>query len=254
MPSVLPTYHARRTAFGIVLLALLASCIPTSTRTLTSTGRSYGYVFNLSMANLAFDRQPDTLNGARTYLNKMNGYATVKGQKNAKCGPITAVVLAFETTDDDKSHTLVVPVAPAGGKTHELRSLQLAMTVVAPHKPEFHTIQPREVTPDQCAPVPAGRHTKADEARNHVHDLHEDLLATRQHIPAIESARLQLELTRFFMNARIRDAAYLSMEDAKQLLAHLETSTPEEEDEVKAMSQRLEPLENELRTTLPYRF
>ena len=95
--------------------------------------------------------------------------------------------------------------------------------------------------------------TKVADVRVHVNDLYQTVYESATVPATLEAARLQLSLTKFFMRENIRDAAYVSLENAKDLLARADDSK-QEKSEAQALSKEAEMVENTLHKNLPYTF
>lgn len=79
------------------------------------------------------------------------------------------------------------------------------------------------------------------------------LLARAKRLPALEEARVDIALIRFFMNQRHRDAAYLTVDNAKQALARASREFPDQKERITAQSGELERLEHRLKQNMPFK-
>jgi tRNA(Met) C34 N-acetyltransferase TmcA len=78
-----------------------------------------------------------------------------------------------------------------------------------------------------------------------------ELLAGGLKIGAVEEARIHIALLAFFMERKQKDAAYLSADAARRLLAKAVQKKTEAE-QASALTTKLDTLEGQLRQTMPY--
>lgn len=67
-------------------------------------------------------------------------------------------------------------------------------------------------------------------------------------------ARLELQLTRFFMQHQYKEAAYLAIENAKHSLAMVDESTPDAADTARGLFDEIDAQEMLLYKTMPFTF
>lgn len=90
------------------------------------------------------------------------------------------------------------------------------------------------------------------DAREKIYSQENEIISTAQEIPSLEMAKMQLALTKLFIQARIRDAAYISMENTKESLAKIAEKHPGAE--ISRLSKEADEMEVILHKELPYKF
>jgi len=144
-----------------------------------------------------------------------------------------APISLTDTTSEFPALLEIIDKLPSAPYT--LRNIRSAVATIAPAKPLTFSI------------------SDAEQTKKTIDDQMRMLLQKSVPLVAIEDVRVQIRLTDFFMHHRMRDAAYLSLENAKQSLAAIESSQNNQET-IKTLSSQLEKLESELHSTLPYGF
>lgn len=236
----------------LTLLVLAACGDPTPVRKPqgSSAAGTQAYLQDLSMAHLSFERKPNDYAAAEPYVKDLNKYALKKAPKPV---PVTVVVLGYKTRDDQKSRKLMVPITAPQGRATDYSPIRKVTNTLAGSRPEYRSVLVRTATLATREALPVGK-GKTEQVENKVHDMYQTVYESVQTPPRSDAARLQMGLTRFFMLEGIRDAAYVSLENAKELLAGVDTSQQGDANEVQALSRELEKLEDTLHKKLPYTF
>lgn len=218
------------------------------TKKMSSSNEARSYILNVAMAQLAFERQPNHLAAAQPYLTKINASAKKQGAKNTKEIQVSVAVFRFTTADNHRLRTVMVPAS----QTYGFASLQQVVTILADRKPEFNALSTSFVTVT-LSPIDL-HHAAVADVQGKVNERSEEIQTTAQPLPPREEAKLQLGLARFFMQNKIRDAAYLALENAKNSLAEIVPASEEETAQLQALSHDSMALENNLHKNLPYNF
>ena len=205
------------------------------------------YALNLSMARLALIKTPDQLHTALPYINKLNAYALGPHQKNV---PFSIVQLYFTEKGTGTKYVAFAPVAPADSERGRFDSLHELVDQLRTFNPEYYRVQVRNTHFDTLEPVSVWR-TDATAARTSINQIYSVLNTNATLFTPVDNAALKLELTEFFMNESLRDAAYLSLESAKSMLA-LAARNNGESAQIKTLSKKLTRVENTLNEKLPY--
>ena len=207
------------------------------------------YAQNLSLARLQFIKKPSDLAGALPYLNKLNAYALGPHAANA---PFTIVQLYFTEPATGTKYIAFAPIAPASDASRFDHLAQL-VTSLKPFKPEYYRVQVRNTHFAKLEPISVWR-TDAEAAQTSINRLYSAMNTNAQLVPRLENAALKLELTEFFTEHALRDAAYLSLESAKGLLASAAENGAPEAIALTRLSEKLVRVENTLNKKLPYRW
>lgn len=204
------------------------------------------YILNLSLAKLSLSHSSDegkTI--AAPFLQTLHAYTTQPVKAEG-----TSPIVAVEYKEKGKSTTQWVLI-PLEAETLHDASLSQVMTRLNSLPHVIHNIRPLRI------PVIAALDTSLSE--ENPHKLRETLDRTilqmmqkMQAMPADQEAALQLKLSRYFMDRKNRDAAYLSLENAKQLLAKLSQGKEKKSEKVAALTRDMEVLEDQLHRALPF--
>ena len=252
MPLFLPSRFTGARLATVSVLCVVSACSmfgttqpPAKKSPLAKAAGTQPYLQNMVLAHATFEQQAENNAAAIGYVTKMNKYAV---QKPVKPLPVTVVELSYRTQADQKNHILLVPVIAPGGRLTDFSNLRQVTQKLAPQRPDYRAIHIRRILLATREDVDT-RHGSADEVASHVNDLYQTVAESAVVPPTRDAARVQIALTRFFMHEHVRDAAYVSLENAKDLVASADDkgTTP-------ALAQELETLENELHKKLPYTF
>lgn len=202
------------------------------------------FVQNLTLASLALQKDPSTVGAAKPHVAKLNTATSIKKQKNV---PLKIVAFEYKTQGKKEIKKLLAPVHASeessfsfigqaldelAGKQYVLQNIYTyAVTLTLPPPAKFSTTD-STVLAQQLA------------------SQQQRLLATTRAIPPYENAKLQTHLTRFFLETRRRDAAYLMLENTKNTLAFIAEKTPQID--IASLNDDTKTLEERIRSELPY--
>ncbi len=240
-----PLYTAfTRPVIGALLACLLLSCQappakPTSRVSKAKPDVSYSasdYVYHLALAQLA----PENNAGS---LDIINEYA---GQKVKKPEYQRVVIASYKTLNSNGLQQLIVPVSQDQPEFPYLLDVisQITGTKYVLHDLDLATAR---VKSGKSLQVAANNPNIQETLLGH----QQRLLENSKKLPVLEDIKMQLELVPFFTRYRLRDAAYLTVDNIKQLLASL----PQDEKEaeiIEIYSNRLNNLESDLRKAMPF--
>lgn len=252
MPHFAYAYNLRA-ILSVLLLVCVAACAsekapkPAAKPLPPVAGAERLYALNLSMARLALIKTPDQLNGALPYINKMNAYAL--GAHHEKV-PFTMVQLYFTEKGTGTKYVAFAPIAPADSDRGRFDALKELVDQLRTFNPEYYRVQVRTSHFDKLEPVSVWR-TDAAAARASINQMYSTVNTNAKFFTPVDNAALKLEMTEFFIEESLRDAAYLSLESAKSMLA-LATRNSGESAEIKTLSKKLTRVENTLNKKLPY--
>lgn len=91
-------------------------------------------------------------------------------------------------------------------------------------------------------------------AQSHITNRLEPLIRKAAPMPAMLQSRLGLELTRFFMLHKYKEAAYIAIENAKHSLATVSISSPESDVAIQNLFGEIDAQEKLLYKTMPFTF
>ncbi|MES2984721.1 MAG: hypothetical protein V4735_06005 [Pseudomonadota bacterium] len=203
------------------------------------------YMRNLTLAHMAFDMHPEDASAARPYTDQL-------ARATSKAMPATVVMLSYTADGKKEEHTLMVPVAALAAGAYNFDALRQVIAQLAPRDAQYTHARVRSVSVPESTPLPK----EADPAdiRSKLDESYAAIAATAQRLPSLDAATLQLSLARFFMQQHIRDAAYITLENAKQRLAEVKATTPNETRNVERLDTELTQLETDLHKKMPYQF
>jgi hypothetical protein len=209
------------------------------------------YAGHITMARLAMDAAPETEAELAPHLAAIKKYAKQKPGKGEK---LTLVILEYKSHDHQGTHQVVAAVDRDKDDFSLLEKIMVRLHGMDKRNGSALILQnirvvATKVSPSRTLAVPR----KQDTVAEFLDSLQQYLMKERQGLTARDTIELQLSLIEFFTARQFQDAAYLSFDNAKRLLAdagHDQTLDP---DTLKAFSQRLEMLEGKLKEQLPYR-
>lgn len=206
------------------------------------------YAQNLSMARLSFIHEPQNLQAALPYINKLNAYALGPHTPDA---PFTIVQLYFTEKATGTKYIAFAPVAPQADAQTRFEHLTQLVATLRKFNPEYYQIQARNTRFAALTPVSVWR-TDAESAHSAINRIYSTMSTNATQPPRLENAALKLELTEFFTEHKLRDAAYLSLESAKALLARAAENGAPKAVALERLSRKLVRVENTLNKQLPY--
>ncbi len=200
------------------------------------------FIYSLASAKLALENG-EQVKDIASDVKVLESYSTVKRKKSAT---LPLVVMDYKVGSSDKLQKLVVYTGSEGSDTASLGKLVKRMD-------GYKTI-PQEITvlsvPVKTTPMKFAKKDSA-QALALVKEEQDTLLAHGSKLAAIDEAQIQISLLRFFIDHKKKDAAYLSADAAKRLLATA-VQKPDDAQDANELSGDLDKLEGELRKNLPY--
>lgn len=206
------------------------------------------YIEQMALTQLALNKQPDDIILAKPHLKRLRGFTAGKGVKSKY---LQLAVLTLEYTSDGQSEKqkLIVPITLAE-KQPEFSSLKRVTEKLTGIPYTLYNVRAHYV----AVPFPPTVSFSKDDAtvlRKQLASEQEDIMANAQSLSPVENVRLQLQLVHFFMQKKMRDGAYLALENAKETLAYLAEKWPETD--ISSFSKEADTLETNLRKTMPYK-
>lgn len=204
----------------------------------TQKYNSSDFIEHLSIANTTLE-SGGSLSDIANDAKVLEAYSK---QKNTKTVKHTIVILEY-TDNNDKNHRVMAPVSNASlstvsevmdvldNKTYKLKDIKVAAASVAPGAPIKITGQELPVAKEIIA------------ARSQA------IMVNSTKLPALQEAKLQLKLLRFFIAGQKRDAAYIAADNTKRLLLNIHDKGNAE---VTELAKDLEAAEGELHQKMPY--
>lgn len=167
-------------------------------------------------------------------------------QKPQKLKRQAVLILTYKTSDGERQEV----VAPISTKpyTAEFPALLDVMNKLGTSA----TLQDVHTATTSIVPTDAFKSTDNDQLRIALEQQHQWLMNNAEALPPLDDAQAQLQLIGFFIEYRFRDAAYLSVDNVKRLLASATQQKPVDKDRIRILSKKLETLENLLHKNIPY--
>jgi hypothetical protein len=198
------------------------------------------FVRNLSLARLSMDEDASSI--PTSNIEAINSYKLKKKENPQKR---TLVLIEYKRKGEEKIEQLIAPVSSAGGDFPEL------LDVMRNFNDTPHTIQNIQLLSATIAPATIPKIDSVQTALL-LDQQQSMIIARKQSLPVVQDIALQLRLAEFFIQNRFRDAAYISVDNAKRALAKatIDKSAPEEK--LTELSKQLEGLEGRLHQELPF--
>jgi len=200
------------------------------------------YGANLALSRLALSASAEDISDNVAVIN---GYAALKKRK---AETLTMLVIDYKTANDSSTQQIL---APLSDKT-DFSSLQSVMDKFEATSSTLHNLRLVSATvhPDRSLALPkdpVGWPAALDAQQKH-------LLAQSHHLEIVGDIKIQLKLIDFFTRYHHRDAAYLSADNVKRLLANAAQSKSLDAGALQNFSAELEAREAHLKESMPYTF
>lgn len=201
-------------------------------------------MLDLTLAQLALTPPGGNIEAAKPYLRKLHA-----GTKIKHSVPLTLLSMDYKVPHGTGKHTLLVPVPLTDDADFSMLAIVLKHLSGVPYV--LQDLHAHAVT---LAPPPHVRFSWHDAALLH-HQLarrQKHIIAGAKALPPFTDAKLQLQLTQFFIDQHVRDAAYLAMENTKNALAQATTQQSADPADIAALSKEADVVENDLHEKMPY--
>lgn len=204
------------------------------------------YLLHLSLAGLALQSAPASVGASAADFDIARAYSNQRPEEN-----ITQSVVVMEyTVKGQGAHSNIVVPFDLSGSAAEFPALEEAMQRLDALSYTMNDLRLVMITLPPPAPL-ADEGSSAEGARKLVEERLQPLIKTASPLPAVEQARVSLNLLRFFMRHSSKEPAYLTMENAKQSLAAAEAEGSDPK-YLRRLSQELETEEGQLYKTMPF--
>ena len=230
----------------LMLLVVLPACglfdKPAQKRAAKPTKPHYSaeeYVGSLAMANLDIDA------GNAAQLDVIKTYHATRGTAQKRT---FAIIDYTEKSGGGRKHSMAVISDSLNNSRYP--ALQEIMARLGHRPATIHDVRLAKIS---IAPDKAAKFSR-DTEQNHNEIQHQQrrLLANATPLSFMNEVQLKLQLIDFFTRIGSRDAAYLLVDNVKQLLASASERKSLNPDIVQNLSQRLETLEARLHAELPF--
>lgn len=165
-------------------------------------------------------------------------------QKKASSGSMKLVVLEY--TANGKAQRAIAPL----NENKNLNALSNVLTPLGTASYKLKDVYVRGVSVSPGLPLKISGQDSAA-VKQAIDTRHEAIINSAHKVSALEDARLQLKLLRFFTSTQQRDAAYICADNTKRLLSSLPQQGTEG-DKINQLARELEAAEGELRQKMPY--
>lgn len=204
------------------------------TPALSKSALAEQFVYNVSMSQMALRKDVS----ATPYVQKLNELG--KKNKTPESLDVTIVVLNYNTSD-------TIVIAPLGNGKSKFVSLQKIQKQAGGGQ-----LKDIQVYGSEVSVPPPFKFSKDDKATltEQIASEQQKLLANKHALSSVDAAQAQLLLTKYFLETKQRDAAYLALEDAKYSLAYIAEKNPEKD--IASLSKETDALEDRLHKEMPY--
>lgn len=234
--------------FGMVLLGILTSCTllgkkpEEKIKQVKAVQVQYtanDYVKNIALASIAPEERKNSVQIVNKYL----------AQKQSKPERQALLVLEYKANNDTALRKVAAPIS-TNQQDAEYPELDGIMKHLLSQSYTLNNLEVRMVNiqPDKKRILPEND-DRAEVAAIRTHGRR--LLRESDVLPKIEDVTVELCLIKFFIKYRYRDAAYLTVDNAKQSLAQLTQDNPNNL-EAGQLMQDLEQLEGVMKSAMPY--
>lgn len=203
--------------------------------------RSERYLYHVSHAKLLLAQSSNKeadIERHRRYINEL-----ASGVDKKAASRIAAVELNFTLGEGDTNYTLFVPVRI----TNEAKFYSLDKIVRdLPSNHTFRSIKSYNVP----MPMSVLSSLPKKDMKQQLDAIHANLTSRIFALTAEEQGQLHMHLTEYFLAKKMRDAAYISLENAKHAIAAM---TEGSSAKAELLSQKSKELENRLNKQLPYK-
>ena len=181
----------------------------------------------------------------RAYVKNLKQYAA-ENRHNRKSQPAILLSLEYARPAASGKQVLLVPATTSAGHA-DLSALQK----IAPSLNGLpYTLQNIHASRIGFTPAKTAALGKEEQWASDVQKQQEQLLSGAAPLADAEAVRLHLDAAKIFMQARLRDPAYIAMENAKHAVARLTQQAPSETADT--LSKEAADLEEMLRKEMPY--
>ena len=242
-----------RFALGILLSFALCTCAPIPPVTHHAANKpkpqyeADAFVTQLSLAKLALAKDKTDTSAAASRLAVIQAYAA---QKHRKSAPQPVVILSYTVQGKQGLQQLAAPFDLPVESANFPALLEIVNALSAtPYT--LHDVHPAFVS---VVPVKSLDAMDGDSEGTKI--VLDRQLQSMLHRPVplmpLDEARVQLQLSHFFANHHVRDAAYLSVENGKQVLAEVAQDATGNSSGTENLSRQLEAMEDQLHRTMPF--
>lgn len=204
------------------------------------------YVENLSLARLELAQRPADIAGLSPRLTVVKNYMA---QTKAKPQALTLVDFTYTQPGKDGTQEALAPISltqrqfpslskvmdAMGAKAYRLQNIRVVATTVEPDA----TLVTKEEPLALAGSLEAQQQT---------------LLAQSGKLSAADDIMTQIALIEYFTDHRQQDAAYLTLENVKRMLATATQDKTLDEESLTTLSAKLGAMESHLKQRLPYTF
>ncbi len=173
-------------------------------------------------------------------ISNLKAIKSYTEQSSANPEKLPAIILTFK--NGAASERLILSATPPATLPAMMKKLEST----------GYRLQDIHLVNVTLAPAPIPGELEGTALRQVLQQQEQQIADSAQKLPPLEEAKLQLELIRFFIKQRCRDAAYLSVDNVKRLLADATSAQPGDKALIESLSQQVETLDTELRKTMPY--
>lgn len=210
----------------------------------TTQYQSEAYVKHLSLARLSMSNELADYADAAPNIEIMDAYSE---QKRTKPDNQAVLIIQYERKSGGGKQTLLAPIKL--GEKADTPGLLSIMNALTLNPSMLHDLRVATATVN-AEPLGEMSELGSVQIRRALDAKHREVMETGKAPAVLDNVRTQMSLTRFFIANRFRDAAYLSVDNIKKLLASASSSA--DESAIKQLSAQFEVLETELHKVMPF--
>lgn len=204
------------------------------------------YIENLALARMELAQRPADIAGLAPRLTVLKNYMA-----QTKAGDQTVTVLALDYTvkGKEEKHSVLVPVRLAKRDFPALTKVMGHLSAL-PYSMQNIRVLNTQPNPDatfSMSEEPLG-------LKGSLEAQQKKLMAQYGKLSAGDEIMTELALLEYFTEHRHQDAAYLMLENVKRMLATTTQQKQMDEESLTILSAKLQQMESQLKTQMPYTF
>lgn len=208
------------------------------------------YLLHLTLAELALEANPSDVPASAADFDIARSY-TLQKQNSSALQPV--IILEYALKGQSEHQRIAIPFSMPTD-TDEFPNLNDAMVRLNSLSYTMYDLRLAvvQMPPPLALPLPDEGST-ANAAEAAVSSRLQPLLKKATSLDPMVQARIELQLTRFFMRHKYKEPAYLAIENAKESLAVVDETSPNP-DATRGLSKEIDAQEGLLYKTMPFTF
>jgi len=208
------------------------------------------FIENVSLSRLALIARPDDTDAIASNLATIKSYANQQPKhKHAKTQSVTLAIIDYKLSNDGTLRQVIAPVPDANNRFALLQGVMEKLSSLPVTLHNIHLVS-TTITPDKSQ-IPPSDSAQIAAALDQQQTT---ILQPSVSLKLLDDINTQLALMDFFTRHHYQDAAYLTLDNVKRMLANAAQNKTIDEAKLKVLSQKLETQESTLKIELPYKF